>query len=59
MLVLADADWRVQVRRILDGQAEVPMGQEESQGFEQQVGHKIVWEAAGWKVGKAGQVVLG
>jgi hypothetical protein len=59
VLVLADADWRVQVRRILDGQAEVPMGQEESQGFEQQVGHKIAWEAAGWKVGKAGQVVLG
>ena len=57
--VLADVDWQVLVRRILDGRAEVPMEQEGSQGCGQLGGHKIAWEAAGWKVGKAGQVVLG
>ena len=57
--VLADADWQVMVRRILDGRAEVPMEQEGSQGCGQWGGHKIAWEAAGWKVGRAEQVVLG
>ena len=57
--MLADAGWQVMVRRILDGRAEVPMEQGGSQGCGQKGGQKIAWEAAGWKVGKAGQVVLG